>query len=133
MSFEPAMIITGKKKGLYASANNISAWDRYQKTKIKNKFKQDLSSWIPEFKEGPFDEGRIIFKIRRNNKRKLDPDALAVSSFKWFADILVEKGIFTDDDRIIREFHPATVDKNINKTIIDVEIIGKIKVKNGGW
>lgn len=106
--FTPAMIISSKKTDEVCSTNNISRWWRHGKTKIMGKFKQDMREWfLPEWHDNPYRWAEIHFTILRTNQRKMDPDSLGPSTYKWAIDLLTEQGYTVDDDRNKVIFNPT--------------------------
>ncbi len=106
--FTPAMIGSKKRSQEVCSTNNISRWFRHSKTKIMNQFKQDMREWfIPEWKDNPYRSAEIHFTILRTNNRKMDPDSLGPSTYKWSIDLLTEQGMIIDDDQCTVVLHPT--------------------------
>ncbi len=115
-------ILTGKQKGKLATNNQIPAWFRFQKTKIKNQFKESLGDWsIPESKLS-MDSGTVEFTIYRNTMRRIDADSCSSSAGKWCVDFLVEQGWFSDDDKITFIFRPAILGSETVETMIEVKV-----------
>lgn len=101
ISFIAPKIGAGKFKNQYATTNTIPNWYRYYKPKISQAFKTMLREWyLPDAEGKPFSAGTVTFKIKRNTKRKMDPDAFGASAFKWAIDVLVEQGYLSDDDKV---------------------------------
>ena len=89
-----------------ALLNTIPQWFRWQKTAIKNEYKQLLVDfYLPEATE-QYRSGEITFIIQRHTKARIDSDSIALA-VKWFCDTLVESGWLSDDDQIIHHLHPA--------------------------
>ncbi len=106
--FTPAMIGSKKKSQEVCSTNNISRWWRHSKTKIMNQFKQDMREWfIPEWQDNPYRYAEIHFTILRTNNRKMDPDSLGPSTYKWTIDLLTELNYIIDDDQCMVVLHPT--------------------------
>ena len=117
-------ILTGKSKGRVATNNNVPDWYRYQKTKIKNSFKESLGEWTIPQSDLNAETGAIKFTILRPNKKRIDADSLAISAGKWIADFLVEQGWFSDDDKIQFLYLPMEHSPEHSETMIRVEIFG---------
>ena len=99
--FPPAFIGGKKNKNVICTTNNISKWFRYGKPKISKTFKDILKElYIPVYDKEPHSSALIVFQILRDSKRKMDPDSLSSSSYKWAIDTLVELGYIKDDDNI---------------------------------
>ncbi len=109
--FTPAVIGSKKKSQEVCSTNNISRWWRHSKTKIMSQFKHDMREWfIPKWLDNPYRSAEIHFTILRTNKRKMDPDSLGPSTYKWTIDLLVEQGMIIDDDQCMVVLHPTKLD-----------------------
>jgi Holliday junction resolvase RusA-like endonuclease len=103
------------------SLNNTARWHRYGKTKIKNQYKEILTSFYIREPTECYRKANITFKILRHNKRKIDPDALSWV-YKWFIDAFTEAGWLVDDDQITYTLVPATYIEGLNETMVDVSI-----------
>jgi len=116
------VILTGKHKGRLCTINNIPYWYRFQKTKIKNKFKDMLKEWCIPKSNDKYYSLNIEFTIIRPDRHRIDPDSLAGSAGKWIVDTLVEQGWLKDDDKVRISYNPTIVDEVISETMIKVEI-----------
>jgi len=95
------------KKNQLATLNNISKWWKFAQTKMKHKFKTDLSEWsIPIWNDNPFTKAEIEYTILRKDGKKIDSDNLAFP-YKWLQDLLVENGYLVDDDKIKVVLNPT--------------------------
>jgi len=73
-----------------------------------NQFKQDMREWfIPEWLDNPYRYAEIHFTILRTNNRKMDPDSLGPSTYKWTIDLLTELNYIIDDDQCMVVLHPT--------------------------
>ena len=98
--FTPAMLGLKRKSDEVCSTNNLSRWWKQSKTRIMNKFKADMREWfISESEDNPYRWAEIHFTILRTNGRKMDPDSLGSSTYKWTIDLLTELGYIIDDDQ----------------------------------
>lgn len=118
LTFSPPKIGVGKSKNQYATNNNIPTWYRFQKTKIKNAFKESLREWYVPATNHKFDRATITFQILRDSSRKIDADAFGVSAYKWFIDLLVEQGWLKDDDKVRVIQEPVVLNASSNETQI---------------
>lgn len=101
ITFIAPKIGAGRFKNQYATTNTIPNWYRYYKPKISQAFKLMLKEWyLPEYDNEAFECATVTFKIKRNFKRKMDPDAFGASAFKWAIDMLVEQKYLIDDDKV---------------------------------
>ena len=124
ISFIAPKIGAGKWKNQYATTNNIPKWYRWYKPKISQDFKQMLAEWyMPTYDNLPFNKAEVTFKIKRNQKKKMDPDAFGASAFKWAIDMLVEQKYLVDDDKVRIILEPTELDcKDTGETIIHMEV-----------
>ena len=98
--FTPAMLGLKRKSDEICSTNNLSRWWKQSKTRIMNQFKNNMKEWfIPESDDNPYRWAEIHFTILRTNGRKMDPDSLGSSTYKWTIDLLTEQGYLLDDDK----------------------------------
>jgi Holliday junction resolvase RusA-like endonuclease len=111
----------GKYKNQLCTLNNIPKFYRYEKTKIKNKFKEQLLGWTVPRVDYNYPEGYVEFQLYRPTKLRLDADAGALV-YKWIVDLLVEEGYFKDDDQITFILKPVIVDKERVETEIKVTV-----------
>ena len=118
-------ILSGKGKGRLVSLNTIPLWYRYQKTKIKNQFKDAIKDWFIPKSDKRYKSGSIVFKLYRPTKVKLDADG-QIFAYKWIADALVEQGWFLDDDKITFVLEPVVHDVNKVETEIKVEVYANV-------
>jgi len=116
------VILTGRGKGRLCTNNSVPDWYRYQKTKIKDMFKQSIGEWSIPKSELLLPLGSIKFTIIRPDHTRIDADSPAISAGKWSADFLVEQGWFSDDDKIQFLYCPMVVDKSIEETMVKVEV-----------
>ena len=59
-----------------------------------------MRDWfIQESDDNPYRWAEIHFTILRTNGRKMDPDSLGASTYKWSIDLLTEQGFLIDDDK----------------------------------
>ncbi len=106
--FAPAMLGLVRKSDEIATTNNLSRWWKQSKTRIKNKFQEDLKEWfIPEYDDNPYRWAEIHFTILRTNHMKIDSDYLGPSSYKWAIDLLTVQGYIIDDDQCRVVQHPT--------------------------
>lgn len=106
--FTPAMLGLKRKSDEVASTNNLSKWWKHSKAKIMTSFKNNMKEWfISEFEDNPYRWAEINFTIMRTNNRKMDPDSLGPSTYKWTIDLLTEQGYIVDDDRCRVILHPT--------------------------
>lgn len=117
-------VLTGRAKGRLATNNNVPDWYRFQKTKIKNSFKESLGEWTIPQSDLKCELGAIKFTTIRPNKKRIDADSPAISAGKWTADFLVEQGWFEDDDKVQFLYLPVQVCPEYNETMIRVEVYG---------
>jgi Holliday junction resolvase RusA-like endonuclease len=110
---------SGKYKNQLCTLNNIPKFFRYQKTKIKNDFKDSLKGWSVPRVEHSHETGLIEFELYRPTKLRLDADAGALI-YKWIMDLLVEEGYYKDDDKITLVLKPVVIDKERTETQIKV-------------
>jgi len=122
--FTPAMLGSKKKSQEVCSTNNISRWWRHSKTKIMSQFKQDMREWfIPEWQSNPYRYAEINFTILRTNNRRMDPDSLGPSTYKWTIDLLTEQGYIVDDDQCRVVLHPTELNcKGTIETSVRMQI-----------
>lgn len=122
--FTPAMLGLKRKSDEVASTNNLSKWWTFSKTKIMNSFKSEMKNWfIPEFEDNPYRWAEINFTILRTNNRKMDPDSLGPSTYKWTIDLLTEQGYIVDDDRCRVILHPTELNcKGTIETSVRMQI-----------
>jgi len=121
--FVPAKIGFGKDKDVLCTNNNIPLWYRYNKTKIKNTFKDHVTQWLlPEHIDNPYITAEIRFTIHRPDNRKIDADAFGVSSYKWIIDILVEQSYLIDDDKCKIILEPAVLSHGSVETVVRMEV-----------
>ena len=106
--FAPAMLGLVRKSDEVATTNNLSRWWKHAKTKIKDKFQEDMKGWyIPEYEGEPSRWAEIHFTILRTNGRKMDADSLSPSTYKWAIDLLTKQGYIVDDDQCRIILHPT--------------------------
>ena len=116
---------TGKFKNRLAVNNTIPTWYRFQKTKIKNTFKENLSQWHIEESQLALEENVTVeFQLYRPTKHKLDADSIAISAGKWTVDLLVEKGWIKDDNVVTFIYRPVIVEKERVETEVNVKVYG---------
>lgn len=102
-----------------ALINNLHKWFRFQKTEVKNNYKEILKDfYIPE-PLVQYNSGQIDFIIHRDTKAKLDSDAI-IFAVKWFTDALVESGHLKDDDKIVHVLNPSVYTPNNAETQLRV-------------
>jgi hypothetical protein len=127
VSFSPPKIGSGRYKNQYATVNTLPYWYRYQKTKIKNSFKEMLRNWYFPESEITYDFAEITFKIIKPTKIRQDPDAFGASAYKWAIDTLVEQKYIIDDMNIRIILEPTELG---NKKISELTILMNIELKN---
>jgi len=89
-----------------ALINNLHKWFRFQKTEVKNNYKEILKDfYIPDAIQ-KHKKLEIEYIIHRETKAKLDSDGI-IFAVKWFTDSLVETGHLVDDDRVIHILKPS--------------------------
>lgn len=122
--FTPAMLGLKRKSDEVASTNNLSKWWKQNKTKIKDKFQDEMKAWfIPESEDNPYRWAEINFTILRTNNRKMDPDSLGPSTYKWTIDLLTELGYIVDDDRCRVILHPTELNcKGTIETSVKMQV-----------
>ena len=102
-----------------ALINNLHKWFRFQKTEVKNNYKELLKDFYISEPTRKYRSGEIEFIIHRDSKAKLDSDAI-IFAVKWFTDSLVETGHLVDDDRITYILKPSIYTPNNAETQLRV-------------
>ena len=117
----------GKKANQLCTVNNLPYFYRYGITRIKNTFKEQLKEWyIPKHTGEPTRSALVIFRIKRKNKKRIDPDSAALPQ-KWIADVLVEQGYLIDDDQIRYILEPT----EYSCEGVDTSIYCRVKLTKG--
>lgn len=89
-----------------ALVNTVEKWFRFQKTEVKNNYKELLKDfYIPE-PTGKYHSMTIEYIIHRNSKSKIDADSIAFA-VKWITDSINEAGWLYDDDKVTHILSPA--------------------------
>lgn len=124
IDFPPAMLKRKRKSDEVVSNNNLSLWWRHSKTEIKNEFKSMLKEWyLPEWDDNIYRRAEVHFTILRTNHRKMDPDSLGSSTYKWALDCLTEQCYIVDDDRVRVVLNPTLLGQSGNvETIVRMQI-----------
>jgi len=111
------------------SLNNIPLWYRYQQSKIKNEYKQNLKDFCITTPDKKLTKMFICFSIYRHNRRIFDSDALGFI-VKWTIDAIKESGWLVDDNQVTYIVHPSVLNLDLIETEIKVEVYEKINDMN---
>ena len=119
-----------KYKNQVISLNNVSKWLRFHGSKIKNEYKDTLKEWYIPSPTKEHEALYIEFHLHRHNKRVLDSDALGFI-IKYTIDAIKDtendEGIkwLKDDDQITYLVVPATLNRELLETEIQVKVFDK--------
>jgi hypothetical protein len=110
-----------RKSGhILCTLNNIPKWYRYNKTKIKQEYKEFLSYVIPE-PETTYEALTIHYRIVRHNNRRIDKDNV-IFALKWLSDYLESIGYIKDDNVVNFVSYDTIVNKNIPETMLEIYV-----------
>ena len=125
MAFIIVPPVFGKKAEL-CSLNNMSRWYRFQKTKIKQEFKEYLEAWfLPLWDDCVFTKAEISYTVLRKDAKKLDADNLTII-YKWFQDLLVENSYLSDDDKVKVILNPTIL--NAEDSEFETSVLISVKL-----
>lgn len=82
--------------------------------------------YLPEYTEDAYSGAEITYRILRNNRKKIDGDALAFT-YKWFQDVLTENGYILDDDKCRVILEPTKLGQ---KSEIETQVQVQITLKD---
>jgi len=114
---------TGKITEQLCTLNNYQRWIRWNKTEIKNQYKQLLSDFfIPEPESEPRDKILLHYQVLRHNKRRIDSMNVIAFSDKWCLDLMVDIGHLIDDDKCTHIIEPAIYCDGLNETMLKLKV-----------